>query len=128
MLKPETIAVPASARPIIAVIEDGGIILKRWEKLLSPDCDVKCFEFPEQFWHYCASNPNFLSSINAVITDQNFDGVCTKGLDLAAELKGKRPELTIMLASSGEFTKEQLSGKIDHVIGKRPVPLGKLPI
>jgi signal transduction histidine kinase/CheY-like chemotaxis protein len=134
MMKPDSKQKPAPTepaalnRPKIAVIEDGLIILKRWEKTLSPDCDVKGFEFPAEFWQYCSSNPDYLGSLTAVITDQNFDGVTTKGLDLAAELKEKRPELTIMLASSGEFTQEQLTGKIDHVIDKRPAPLAKLPV
>ena len=86
---------------------------------LRDQIDVETFSSTQKFFSRSQENPDFLQSLDVIVTDYYF-GVDDplNGKSFAAELRKMGYEKPIYLASNGDFDSEELRPDLTGVIGK----------
>ncbi len=116
--KPESLHIAAATSiQKIAVVADDAIMLMSWE---FADQTIACdtFASPEAFLERVYKDQKYLSSLNAIVTDLNFDNSTLSGFDLAEKIRGIHAAAKIFLCTNAEQTDSNLSAAIAAVLPK----------
>jgi signal transduction histidine kinase/DNA-binding NarL/FixJ family response regulator len=124
-------AVPAAVehvkiKPGVLVVDDSEIVLLGWEDELALNSEFHRMKSFEELQEKLVSDPDFLNSLNYVITDMHLDGSFGDGLDVGRLIKSVRQDLPVLLSSDDTFSNSELVGAVDKVIAKMPVNLNRL--
>ena len=115
-------------RPEVLVVDDNAFVLSAWEDMLGDDALVYLVDSPEALLAKISEEPDFLSRLCCVITDNSFEGSQGDGIDVGRLVKQNHPSLAVFLSSDGQFSDVDFGGSIDCLIDKNPVPLRSLPV
>ena len=114
------------AARLVALVDDSRAFLLGWRRAVAPHADVAYFASPAAFLAAAAADPQLYERLVALVTDHRFADGDLHGVAFARQVRARRPELPIVLSSSGFFSRAELDGAIDLVIEKTPVPFCRL--
>jgi signal transduction histidine kinase/CheY-like chemotaxis protein len=101
--------------PTLAVVDDDALMLEIWRTQSA--FQWVAFDSPQAL--LAAATPDALASWAGVVTDLHFDGNDVDGVALAGELKQRRADLPIFLATDKPLVGQVPAG-IDRVVKKEP--------
>jgi hypothetical protein len=94
---------------------------------LKYQCILEVFESPSIFFNSCNQDLNLQNSFQTIVTDFHFgEADIITGLEFAKKLRNNGFAGKILLASSGEFSKEDLGFDINGISGKVVKEIKKL--
>ena len=113
-------AIPAEKRkPKVAYIDDAITFTLSWKFKLKDKVDLETFTSTSAFFTKCEKDPDFLESLDVIVTDFYFgDSDPLNGKSFAAVLRGRGFEKPIYLASNGDFNPEDLKPDLTGAISK----------
>ncbi|WP_394846100.1 ATP-binding protein [Pendulispora brunnea] len=105
-------------RQEIALVDDSRAIYLAWRATIGDDAKLRYFRSPAAFWETIEEETGFLERLFAVVTDFRFSNREDCGSKLAATLRQRRPDLPILVSSSGILEDVDVEGIFDGVIEK----------
>ncbi|WP_394835560.1 ATP-binding protein [Pendulispora rubella] len=102
----------------IAVVDDSRAIHLAWRTGIGGHAEVHYFRSPAAFWEAIDGEPGLLERLYAVITDFRFSDREDCGSKLAERLRLRRPDLPILVSSSGILEDVDVDGIFDAVLEK----------
>lgn len=88
-----------------------------WE-FANSDMPCDTFSSPQDFLSKIASNPQYVDTIAAVITDFHFDNSTLSGVEFAGQIKALHPSLPIYLSTNATLSTEDVGPHIVAAIPK----------
>jgi len=110
----------------VLVVDDSHFILEAWKHALSDDAQVHVATSLADLDELLSKDSELIGRLALAVTDFHLNDGVADGADIGRRLKSMRMDLDVLLSSDGTFDLKELSGAIDGVIGKDPVPLSSL--
>jgi signal transduction histidine kinase len=107
--------------PEVGLIDDSRVYLAGWRSVLGGHAKLRYFASPELFWAATRADPGLLERLAVVITDYRFANSAESGVSFAAALRSRRPQLPILLSSSGIFSEVEVRESFDGVLDKAAI-------
>jgi signal transduction histidine kinase/CheY-like chemotaxis protein len=107
------------SKPRIAYVDDSMTFTLSWKLKLKDQVDVETFASTSRFFEKIEAEPNFLQSLDVIVTDFYFGADDPlDGRSFAVELRKMGYAGPIYLASNGDFSQKDLQPYLSGVIGK----------
>ena len=110
----------------VLVVDDSHFILEAWKHALNDDAQVHVATSLADLDELLSKDSELIGRLALAVTDFHLNDGVADGADIGRRLKSMRMDLDVLLSSDGTFDLKELSGAIDGVIGKDPVPLSSL--
>lgn len=107
--------------PEVGLVDDSRVYLAGWRSVLGGHAQLRYYASPELFWAATRADPTLLERLAVVITDYRFANSTESGVSFAAALRARRPQLPILLSSSGVFSEIEVRESFDGVLDKAAI-------